>query len=384
MTQTQADDASLFSDDDSTSSIFSSEGETTPGTLEELENEFKVRDELLDRLVKGIDPTYARVMRENEQAVQKKKTLQVLSQKEQKQKEKPKQVAMNITPETTTSSHCSSDDQGDKVPDVNVATRESGFLNRLQRKLSFNVKNRLQAVVILVLNCIAYNGGEHIVRSFVVLLSQSDVEFESQFYLPCALILGSIAVLCFTGGIWDWVNDDTYARVKFDMENQLLLGRWDALVMKWFRRHEVLRTTLNVLAFFTFIYCIYTFQEQVLSSVFDIRHELFQGLPSVKQGVMTYPSKMLASRIKEEEVQRLLSDATCVAGACNMDELHEELTRQDKAFLVSKMAADCYEDLMGNESAILCSESVLFWYYAVSVIVAVVMLRMMGHKFWSI
>ena len=89
-------------------------------------------------------------------------------------------------------------------------------------------------------------------------------------------------------------------------------------------------------------------------------------------------------QLDEDDIQSLLSDVTCATGVCNFDEINDTLSRQDEVFLKSHMAADCYEDLMGNEVAMLVTESVLFWYYAVSVIVAVIMLKMMGHKFWSL
>lgn len=197
-------------------------------------------------------------------------------------------------------------------------------------------------------------------------------------------MLASFIVLCLTGGICDYVNDDTMEQVKLDMKKRLLLRKWDALTIKWFRRHENIKTVLNVLSFFTFVYALYAWQEQVMSWAFDIRPRLVEGLPSLKQGVITYPSKLLAKGLQDENIQRMLENATCVSGICDLDDFHDELTRQDEAYLASEMAVDCYEDLMGNPTSVLVSESVLFWYYAMSVFGAIVVLRMMGHRFWSI
>jgi len=368
--QDEDDYESLFSDDDSTGSIFSSdEEEEMPSTLEALEIEFKARDKLLDRLVQGTNPTYARMMRENEQIVRTQKLLR-LQQQEQ---------MMNLddrTSRTSISSLSTSDDHSDRETDAIVVVEG---MDAPSRAFSFDMKTRLQGALILILNCIAYNGGEQIVRSFVVYLSENE-EFEDLTFLPAMMILASFFVLCLTGGIFDYVNDDAYLRIKFDMNNRLYLGKWDAVVMKWFRKYGVVTTTLNVLAFFTVVYSVYTFQEHVMSWVFDIRYEVFQGLPSVQQGIMTYPRKMLAVGLEEDQVERVLGDAVCAMNKVNGD----DLTRQDEAFLASKIAADCYGDLMGDTTASVVTEAVLFWYYAVSVLVAVVTLRMMGHKFWSI
>jgi len=372
------DNSSPFSDDnDSLGSLFSSDDdETDPSTLtlKDLEMEFKARDELLERLVYGIDPKYARMMRQNEEAVRAHKMLRV-----------QQNLSDDRTSRTSISSQSLSAYKNDEVANVKVVVDKSGLEGKLfSHAFSFDMQNRLQGALILILNCIAYNGGEQIVRSFVVFLSQNE-EFESQTFLPAMMILASFIVLCMTGGIFDYVNDDAMMRVKFDMKNRFYLGKWDALIIKWFHKHDLLATTLNVLTFFTFVYCVYIYQEKVMSWAFDIRYEVFQGLPSVKQGVITYPSKVLAAKFGEEELERMLiGETTCAAGVCSQDEVHDNITRQDEAYLASKMAFDCYEDLMGDKTASVVTEATLFWYYTISVIVAVVALRMLGHKFWSI
>ena len=121
-----------------------------------------------------------------------------------------------------------------------------------------------------------------------------------------------------------------------------------------------------------------------MESAFNIRQELLQGLPSSKQGVITYPSKWLAGGLPDWNVQPLPMNASCVTGVCNLDEFHDLITRQDEAYLASEMSVDSFEDLLGNPTAVLVTESVQFWYYLGSAFVAIALLRMMGHKFWSI
>lgn len=376
------DDSMLSCSDDAESDedMFSSDDEPSPASLKELKKEFKARDELLDQLVQGIDPTYARMMRENEQAVRKQKMLQ------SKQKQRPNVDSKASA--TTTKPHCSSSvRKGDQNGAAIVEeARKVGLMERLYRMVAFDVQNMLPGVLVLILNCIAYTGFGQIVRSFVVLLSRNK-EFESQQFLPAAMILLSVVILRFTGGMCDWVNEATNARIKFDMKNRLRLGKWDALVIKWFLGHEFIATYLNVFSFFTAYYAVYAYQEQALALAFDIRHQLFQELPSVKQGLMTSMSKRLATGLGVEHVQRVLGNATCAAGTCSLDEQNDDLddlTLQDEAFLASSMSSDCYVDLMGNEDAILCTETVLFWFYTGCTIAALVVLRMMGHKFWSL
>ena len=75
----QADELSLFSDDESVGSIFSSSDEEEEDMMaptpipQELDSEFKRRDELMDQLVKDIEPKYALAMKKIEQAVRNKR-----------------------------------------------------------------------------------------------------------------------------------------------------------------------------------------------------------------------------------------------------------------------------------------------------------------------
>ena len=134
----------------------------------------------------------------------------------------------------------------------------------------------------------------------VVFLSGGDVEFENQAGFPACMMLVSFVILCLTGGIYDYVNNDTRERVREDLKNRLFLGKWDARFLKWFRSHEALKTTLNVMSFFTFVYSVYAYQEQLMENSFNIRQELFHGLPSNKLGVVTYPSKLLARGLPQQ------------------------------------------------------------------------------------
>ena len=253
------DDVSLFSDEDSVGSIFSSDDETVePSSVKKLKIEFKMRDELLDELTKGIDPTFARVMRENEEAVRKKKML-CLNQG-QKDTFKPPSSSVQKS--------------------VNSKQNIAGSMDRMQR-----AQCMLQGAIIVLLNCMAYNGGEQIIRAFVVALSEDD-EFEDLRLLPACLLLVGLVVLCLGGGIWEWVDNSTYARVKFDMNNRLLARKWDAVLMKWLRQHEPAYTSLNVLAFFSVQYVVFTFQEQFCLGLLTFVINSFTVYPVSNKGFL--------------------------------------------------------------------------------------------------
>lgn len=170
---TQDDDlSSLFSDDDSIGSIFSSdeEEELMPIT-NELGNEFQARDELLDQLLTEIDPRHALLIRKIEVAVRKQK-IHGLKQLQVK-------LLEDKTARTSLSSHSSSDtnsNEENRTTSTSISTRSSstfkstevmvkdnqiGWMNRMKQKFGTGMRFRLEGLAILVLNCIAYNGGTY-------------------------------------------------------------------------------------------------------------------------------------------------------------------------------------------------------------------------------
>jgi hypothetical protein len=160
MLQDDGDNSSgkwLHSEEDSEDDMFSSDDddETPPSSLEELQKEFKARDELLTQLLVGVDPTYARLMRENERAVRVQK-LQCLHQKKD-----PKQNGdSNIS--SATKQSLTSVDMNPSTPGIDGIHTDDvhkiGVMERLYRLIVFDVQNMLPGFLILFLNCIAYNG----------------------------------------------------------------------------------------------------------------------------------------------------------------------------------------------------------------------------------
>jgi len=393
--QSQLSSSSLFSDRDDDS--FSST-ETKPYSLKELEMEFKKRDELLDQLLIGIDPIYASIMRENEKAVRKQKMSslkQELKAEEPELKEEKKEEQDNAEVSEEKENEEQDDHYvSDTPPSLGDTTNSNGttiahtnatstitYMEQLHRAVAFDIQNVLPGAISLILNCIAFNGCLEVLEIFILLFSSE--EDENAILLPSLILVASIMVLRITGGIFEWVSDDVFVRVKFDMHNRLRLGNMDAKLVRWFHRHEHVRTFFNAFAFFACSFAVNHFQDQVLGMACDKRESLFEELPSVKHGVITSVSKRVAAGLSEEHLERLLADSSCVAGVCSLDEFHDDLTRQDEAFLLSEISRDCFGELMGSDSAVLVTEWSTFWFSAASVIVTIILLRMMGIRFWT-
>ena len=388
--------STLFPDCDRDDDSFSS-SETVPLDLKELEKEFKIRDHLLDQLVKEIDPFYAGIMRENEEAVRKQKMLhlkeKIRKHEEKRDHQQKKQEDGNVSnvpitdaknrdeavpPPVSNVLITDAQNRNETVPPPNQAS--TSWMQRLHRAIVFEVQNVLPGVISLILNCIAFNACLEILE--IVISRLSSIDYERQHFLPFVLLIGSVVVLRITGGIFDWVGDAVYGRVKFDMHNRLRLGKSDAKLVRWFHHHEHIRTFLNVFAFFACSFAVNQLQDQALGMAFDKREELFANLPSVKNGIFTSVSRRVAAGLSKDSVERLLAESTCEAGVCSFAE-SDDWTRRDEAFVRSAISEDCYGELMGIESAVLVTEWVAFWFSIVTSLVAIVLLKMMGIHFWT-
>jgi hypothetical protein len=156
----------------------------------------------------------------------------------------------------------------------------------------------------------------------------------------------------------------------------------DAIITKWFRRRPNMYTFANVCAFFASYDSVVWLHNRCLAA-FDQRDNIFQSLPSVKQGVMTAMNEMIANGHKLETVHRHLANATCVASFCGVEELRANLYRQDDAYLQSVLSKESYETFFGWEATVFLGQGPMTGYCLASLFLSIFLLRMMGHKFWA-
>jgi hypothetical protein len=166
------------------------------------------------------------------------------------------------------------------------------------------------------------------------------------------------------------------------MQNRLRIGKLDAVVMRWFRKHPNIYTFANASAFYISYNSVIWFHGRCLAA-FDQREIIFQSLPSVEQGIMTAITKRIATGLDPATVQRHLANAACVAGVCDVEELHANLASLDYAYLESALSRISYEGFFGWEAAILVGEWTMTGYYVASAFLSIFLLKMMGHTFWA-
>jgi len=302
--QSQSDDESLVASDSS--------------SLRQLETEFRVRDKILRKLVKGIDPIYAQVLRDNEEAARKAKMLR--AQEKHKQLHSSPKFAVKSRSTDVAFSH--------KVKESNGTLR---LLERIQMTFACDLYNTIPGAAHLLLYCLAHACCFQITDVCIAALTQN---FQNQDAVYITLILVSILVLRMTGGMWSYLVYESYGRVKFDLHNRLRLGKVDAHVVMWFRQHPKIQTFVDLVAFYTSFLCISYLHERMME-ILDRNLCVFfaDGLGALKQ--------------------RILSGNSCaVDGICDWE----------------------------KEGAI-ASERDYTMYYVVSAVLAIAFLQILGHPF---
>lgn len=316
----EGDDDGDDDDDKSLSTVLSGRSESDEESsacssdssldLKQLEIEFRARDVILNELVQGIDPIYAQVMKDNEQAARRKK-MKLVKEKQQRQ-------------QTSGSS---------REKEVNDRSETIlGLWNRIRKMAACDLNNTIPGAAHLILHCLAHGSCFQVVEGFIVVLTRN---FKNQDVVFISLVFGSILLLRITGGMWAYLGNDSYRRVKFDMHNRLRLRKLDARAALWFRHHVKIDNFLNLVAFYTCFLSMSYLHERFMY-VFDRD--------------LVVPVSDSLRRL----TQQVLNGDTCAAeGICD---LHEEAVMTERSFI-------------------------WIWYYLVSAVLAIILLQVLGQSF---
>ncbi len=336
--------------------------------LEELQREFMRRDKLLERLSEGMARSYVRVMKQNEEAVRKLK-LQRLGQEGGSNHQKVSSITQPHPSATI-------EVDADGAATINE-TQVASSLERMRHAFIFDAQNSLPGWAIIILYCVLHSSCNYLVETVSIALTK---HYANQNVVEVCCVIIALVMLRMSGGLWDWLSDEKYERVKFDAHNRLRLGSLDARIHRWFRRRPNLQTLMNIVAFYLIYGSVCQLHDRCLHA-FEKRHVIFRDLPSVKQGILTHVSERIAEGLPEEIVEQHLAESTCVdLAALNLGELHENLTQADDDYLASQLSAFAYAEFMGMIDAPFVGEWEINTFYFASVVVAVVLLKKLGHS----
>jgi len=162
--------------------------------------------------------------------------------------------------------------------------------------IKFDCQNCLQPVTVLLLYIICHLSFYEIFSLCVYRLLDGMSYYSLQHV--CMLVLG-IFLLRITGGIFSYMNDDEWYRVKREFKERLhvhnskelhkctinerlkiQLVKLDKKSKNLFKRHKLKRQILEMAAYFLCHLFITHFNEKMISSFADITQDVVDGLPS--------------------------------------------------------------------------------------------------------
>lgn len=302
-----------------------------------LEADFRLREELLVKVVAGKDPDYVRIVKEYEASMQK----MILQHYDQNL---DKTILADM--ETTTFAKLS-------------------FWTKIHQILFF--KEATVGYATLLLYCIAHLSCWEIATSIIEELTRN-VTNQGMFHM--FLLSVSLLLYRMTGGIFSWVDTETHHRAELAMHRRLARQYPDAIAMDWFRRHSFCRICINTASFYVCLFAMVYFQGRSLRWI-DKRSFLLQNLPSASYDIMTSAKEKLQAMDER--------DLACVGqNVCNA----EQLESQDYAYLESELSISSYSQFVGDESVALVSKfGAELFYFATATISILVLHYKLGHTF---
>ena len=327
-------------DNESTTVLSDMDAEEDEVTIDllHLEKHFALRDELFEQIIAEKDSEYVRIAKEYEEAMR-----ALLLQRDEAQQGDNDERSLPIKPPS-------------------LSTR----LLCWNRTLVFS--EALVGYATIILYCVAHLSCWEVLTAIVY---EGTRNWKHQTALHAMLLFGSLIILRLSGGIFAWVDPETYELAKANLERRRKLGAWDGRVIQWFRRHDFIKTFVNTAAFYVCWIAVAYFETWCLRFV-DKRHILLKGLPSAAFEIMT----VARNKIEPGQAREL---EECVDNAC---QLEEELEYEDSVYLYSELSISSYYQLMGDESAPLISTRGAIAFYVTAGTISITILALkLRHYF---
>ena len=331
------------------------DGDETISEEERLTRFFAHRQKLLGRIASsGKSASYIRMLRENEELV-KREAMRMVRENKVRENEFAKD-----------------DDEDDKNNNNRKQSWRPTMTSRFRSFVTFESHHSLPAFACLSCYCVAHLAAYETIHGILSELTRN-VNQQDAFFLGLLVVAG--VFLRLTGGLWDWLDDDRYRGVKYDVHNRLILGSWDTRIHQWFRtRLKAAGVILNLLAIYFCFIAISHFQHSLLG-LLDCRQDILAGLPSRGHKV-----------VDTHVVEKLEPPLSYTAPACdreqwcNKNQMLEHLSAADETYLYSQVSISSYYSLMGYSGAQAVRPLAMILYYFTSATLALVALNCLGYK----
>lgn len=265
------------------------------------------------------------------------------------------------------------------------------LLQNLKRGLRFEGYHTLPGIAALSLYVIAHTACyEFFHHAHLALFSWAAPHWGKVYG---ATFLFGILLLRLSGGLFTWTSDTLYEGVKFDLHNKFRLQDWDARIMKWVRKRQSLRLTIDIVAvYLCFISVAYLNAEWMLPAVCGCEEALYADLPSRAYGVDTFARNVLTKRFVDDDPlpptvthQALLKfqlEDQCLSPSSLVD-LKAALELIDAEYLYDRVSGYSFYGLYGWEGTAVVSERCYQSYTIIASITSMVALFKLGVGFWD-
>ena len=380
------DSSSLVSDrdSDSSSSIISDETESSiEDESTKLRLKWKMRDREMKVLTKGRSARYTRYVKENEEEARKVALMRLDMKKHssnfdhdavwKKCSNSFESVEMSKTSCTSTETKPSPSEK----PTSQKLTFVSVY-SHLRRLFYFDLYYTLPSFITVILYCIAHLSLSELVGCLISEASKSVTNLNAVYF---SVLLMGLILMRTSGHLWQWVHDDEYQLVKFDMHNRKALNELDAKILLWLRRHKLFRIVLNIASLYLcFISVSHFLSSVILPSLFDIRQSILEGLPSQQLEVTTIVKSLLDGGAAPKSLAPLV---TGLKGEECLDA--EMIYAEDDYYFWSRSSSLYYYMVMGSqaEATGIVSTLGLVTFYSITSGLSIFLLMRTGFEFWN-
>ena len=371
-------------DSDSSSSIISDETESSiEDESTKLRRKWKMRDREIKVLTKGRSARYTRYLKENEEEARKVAHMRLDMKKHlsnfdhgagwKKCSNSLESIEMSKTSCTSTetkSSPC-------QKPTNQTLTFASVY-SHLRRLFYFDLYYTIPSFITVILYCVAHLSLSELVGCLISEATKSVTDLNTVYF---SVLLMGLVLMRTSGHLWQWVHDDEYPLVKFDMHNRKTLNEPDAKILLWLRRHKLFRVILNIASLYLCFNSVsYFLSSVILPSLFDIRTSILDGLPSQKLEVTTVIKSLLDGAATPKSLSPLV---TGLKGEECLDA--DMIYAEDDYYFWSRSSSLYYYMIMGSQADAtgIVSTLGLVTFYSITSGLSILLLMKTGFEFWN-
>jgi len=390
--------------DDSNSQFNASDNDEDLTDLEDLmKRKFAGRDKLLKTIArknKG-NRAYVDFLRQNEADVRA-EAMKILEEKKQVRnlrREQRRRENSNSDNNSASIEGCAAGDDSTKCaksPSPSPPTTTKAMMARLIR---FEFYHTAGACVSLVLYCFAHISVYELVSN--IFLECTRHTQQSQPMLYSAVFVFALILFRLSGGIFGWVEEDLYASMKFDVHNRLRLADFDVLILRWFRRHPMIKYAIDISSLYLcFMSVSFFLHYWILPTLIDARDDILSSLPSMQfdfcktrlqemldGGLSSSCSSIDLSGFVDEKACFDDSNAVSESGSHCYDatELGNALTDEDWDFFAREVSVSSMYSFAGDSQTALTRPAGVIFFHAAGAAFSITFLaKFYKFRFWEI